>query len=144
MKAGIGTIPHPQAARFSVQEVACWRPEFLSVRFQLSFLLSFSYLPPSFVPQPPFFSYLFFFMAHLVPPSKPTPQPFGFFFLKTATRNTVFNEARKAAFLFLLETEPKRVYSIFFLSKFLLCVCLPHFILFKPRLELIHARDSHF
>lgn len=140
MKAGIGTIPHPQAARFSVQEVACWRPEFLSVRFQLSFLLSFPYLPLPFVPQPPFFSYLLFFflMAHLVPPSKPTQK-------QLRGTQGLTKPGKQPFFLFLPETEPKRVYSIFFfLSKFLLCVCLPHFILFKPWLELIHARDSHF
>lgn len=48
-------------------------------------------------------------------------------------------------FLFLPETEPKE-FILFFFSplKFLLCVRLPHFILFKPMLELIHAKDSHF
>lgn len=126
MKAGIGTIPHPQAARFSVQEVACWRPEFLSVRFQLSFLLSFSYLPLPFVPQPPFFSYLFFFffflMAHLVPPSKPTQK-------QLRGTQGLTKPGKEPFFLFLPETEPKRVYSIFFSFQnfFFVYVCLISF-----------------
>lgn len=80
MKTGIGTIPPPRAARFSVQEVACWRPEFLSVRFQLSFLLSFPCLPPLFCATATLFLLPFFFpLAHLVPPSKPTPPAFRVF-----------------------------------------------------------------
>lgn len=64
------------------------------------FFFLFLSLPLWFVPQPfGFFFPLTFFIVHLILSSNPPTPILLDFFLKAATRNTVFNEARKAAFL---------------------------------------------
>lgn len=106
--------------------------------------------PPPLVCSPAlqvFFS-LTFFIVHPILSSSPPPPTAPIlldFFLKAATGGTqcLMRPGKKPFFLFLHETEPSLFYFSFLL-KFLLCLCLSHFFLFKPVWELMYENDSHF